>query len=291
MTQVETFSEYRPLLFAIAYRMLGSVADAEDAVQETYLRWQANDDEVRSPKSYLSTIVTRLCIDELKSARAQREQYAGPWLPEPIVTEETPTMDDTAALADSLSMAFLVVLETLTPVERAVFLLREVFDYDYAEIASMVDRGEANCRQIARRSRDHVKERHRRFEVESAEVDRITRRFVQAATEGDMDALLDLLAEDAVLWSDGGGKVAAALNPIEGADRIARFFVGLIRKAPPGLRTRFMTVNGQPGLVNYIDGHAHSVAVAEIDGGRLRAIRIVSNPDKLRRLPPLPASA
>ncbi len=284
----ETFSQQQPLLFSIAYRMLGSVVEAEDIVQETFLRWQQTDGEdVRSPKSYLSTIATRLCIDQLRSARAQREEYIGPWLPEPLTAEHIPPMDDRLALADSLSMAFLLLLQTLTPTERAVFLLREVFDYDYGDIANIVDKSESNCRQISRRARQRVVDRQPRFDVASEEVTRMMERFLHAATTGDMDGLLSLLADDATLWSDGGGKVVAAVNPIHGADKITRFFLGLLKKAPAGFAVRLAAINEQPGIIAYVNGRPQSVAAFDVLDGKIHAVRVVVNPDKLRRVPPL----
>ena len=284
----EAFSQQQPLLFSIAYRMLGSVAEAEDIVQETFLRWQQTEGEdVRSPKSYLSTIATRLCIDQLRSARAQREEYIGPWLPEPLTTEHIPPMDDKLALADSLSMAFLLLLETLAPTERAVFLLREVFDYDYAEIANIVEKSESNCRQISRRARQRVADRQPRFDVASEEVARMMERFLHAATTGDMNGLLSLLADDATLWSDGGGKVVAAVNPIRGADNITRFFLGLLKKAPPGFAVRLASINEQPGIITYVNGRPQSAGTFDVIDGKIHAVRVVVNPDKLRHVPPL----
>ena len=291
MNRVEAFSQHQPLLFSIAYRMLGSVMDAEDAVQETFLRWQqAPHDDVRSPKSYLSTVVTRLCIDQLRSARTQREQYIGPWLPEPLVVEEQPDMDEQLALADSLSMAFLVLLESLTPTERAAFLLREVFDYDYGEVARIVDKSEANCRQLVRRARQHIGERRSRFDVSPDEAQEIAARFLKAATTGDMQGLLDLLADDVIHWSDGGGKVAAALNPIQGAEKVARLFIGLASKMPAGFSLRLAQVNGQLGMIIYDGSRPYGVFTADVAEGKIYAIRIVVNPEKLRRVPALPVN-
>lgn len=283
--QTDVFNEYRPLLFSIAYRMLGTVMDAEDAVQETYLRWQrAGRDDVRSPKSYLSTVVTRLCIDQLRSAKTQREQYIGPWLPEPLVSEGTSDMDQDLALADSLSMAFLVMLEALSPNERAAFLLREVFEYPYDEVARIIDKSEPNCRQMVRRAHQHTLERRHRFHPSQAEVQVFVDRFLRAAQQGDMDGLIEMLEEDVTLWSDGGGKTAAALNPIYGADKVARFFIGIISKMPPNTVSKAARVNGQPGLLTYIDGQPYSVMVAEMQDGKVAAIRVVVNPEKLRHL-------
>jgi len=287
--RVEAFNDHRSLVFSIAYRMLGSVMDAEDAVQETYLRWQqSGEDAVRSPKSYLSTVVTRLCIDQLRSAKRQREEYIGPWLPEPLVMEETADMDENLALADSLSMAFLVMLEALNPTERAAFLLREVFEYPYAEIAAIVDKSESNCRQMVRRARQHVAERRHRYDPSKAQLQQMVSRFLIAAQQGDMDGLLEMLEEDVTLWSDGGGKTAAALNPIYGAEKVARFFMGIIKKMPPNTTAKAARVNGQPGLIAYIGGKPYSVFALELQDGKVVGIRVVVNPEKLHRVPSLP---
>ena len=269
--------------------MLGSVMDAEDVVQEAYLRWQrASETEVRSPKAYLSAVVTRLCIDQLRSARARREEYIGSWLPEPLPTDPAP---DAATLDESLSMAFLVLLESLNPTERAVFLLREVFDYDYGEISYLVDKSEENCRQIARRARQSVAARRPRFESSPEQEERLMGSFLEACFGGDMEGLLALLSEDVTLWSDGGGKTRAALNPIHGADKVARFFSGILRKAPPGFVVRRASINGRPGLIGYFeDGRPQSVATFDVAEGSIRAIRLVVNPEKLRAVPPLAAS-
>ncbi|HEY7068154.1 MAG TPA: RNA polymerase sigma-70 factor [Chloroflexota bacterium] len=285
MTRAERFAEYRPLLFSIAYRMLGSVMDAEDVVQDAFLRWQqAAAAEVESPKAYLSTIVTRLCLDHLRSARVQREQYVGPWLPEPLVVEQEPDVADTAALHESLSMAFLVLLESLTPLERAVFLLHDVFGYDFAEVARVVGKSEANCRQLARRARSYVEARRPRFEPSRAEQDRLTAQFLRACNTGDLPGLVATLADDITLWTDGGGKVQAARNPIHGADAVARFILGALRKAPPGLDFRPAPVNGQPGVVSYVDGRPFGVVLFDIARGRIQGLRFVVNPDKLQHL-------
>jgi RNA polymerase sigma-70 factor (ECF subfamily) len=282
----EVFDRQRPFLFSIAYRMLGSVMDGEDVVQEAYLRWQrAPQAEVRSPRAYLSAVVTRLCIDQLRSARTQREEYIGPWLPEPLPTEPAP---DAVVIDESLSMAFLVLLESLNPTERAVFLLREVFDYDYDEISRLVGKSEANCRQIARRARQSVAARRPRFESSPEQEERLMGSFLEACFGGDMEDLLALLSEDVTFWSDGGGKTRAALNPIHGADKVARFFSGILRKAPPGLVVRRALVNGRPGLIGYFeDGRPQSVATFDVAEGSIRAIRLVVNPEKLRAVPPL----
>ncbi len=285
----EEFDRHRPLLFSIAYRMLGSVMDAEDIVQETFVRWrEASEGEVRSPKAYLSAVVTRLCIDQLRSARARREEYVGPWLPEPLPSERAPSMVDAVVLEESLSMAFLVLLESLSPIERAVFLLREVFDYDYDEISRLVGKSEANCRQIARRARQSVAARRPRFERSPEQEERLTERFIRACSSGDMEGLLELLSDDITLWSDGGGKVHAALNPIRGSDKVARFLLGILGKAPPGFVVRRARINTQPGIVcYYTDRQPQSVTTFDVAQERIQAICILVNPEKLQNIPPL----
>jgi RNA polymerase sigma-70 factor, ECF subfamily len=287
--RVEVFDRNRPLLFSIAYRMTGGVMEAEDTVQEAFLRWQrASEDEVRSPSAYLSKAVTRLCIDRLRSATVRREQYVGPWLPEPVLGEQAQEIGARAELEDTLSMAFLVLLESLSPVERAVFLLREVFDYVYAEIASLVGKSEANCRQISRRARQSEAARRPRFESSPEQEERLIEGFLQASLSGDMEALLELLSDDVTLYSDGGGKTRAALRPIYGADYVARFLAGTLRNIPPGFAVRQTRVNGRPGLVGYFgNGSPHSVVSVEVAEGSIRAIRLVVNPEKLGNVPPL----
>ena len=288
MNSTDVFDRNRPLLFSISYRMLGSVMEAEDVVQEAYLRWQGAEGEISSPSAYLSTVVTRLCIDRLRSARARREQYVGPWLPEPLLEEQAPEVVGTADLDDSLSMAFLVLLESLTPVERAVFLLREVFGYDYPEIASLVDKNEANCRQISRRARRSVAARRPRFESSPDQEKRLMDGFLEASLDGDMEALLGLLSEDVILYSDGGGKTRAALNPVHGANNVARFLAGVLAKIPPGFTVRKTRVNGRPGFIGYFgDGSPQSVVTLDALQGRIRTIRLLVNPDKLEYVPPL----
>ncbi len=288
VSRTEVFDGYRPLLFSIAYRMLGGVMDAEDVVQEAYLRWRgASEGEVRSPRAYLSAVITRLCIDHLRSARVRREEYVGPWLPEPLPTGLGSDDAGFAGLAESLSMAFLVLLESLTPTERAVFLLREVFDYNYAEVSRIVGKSEANCRQIARRARQFVAARRPRFTRSPEQEELLTRRFLEACTGGDMDGLLRFLSEEITLWSDGGGRVRAALNPIHGPEGVARFLLGILRKVPPGFVVRRAWINSEPGIVGYVDSHPTSVVTLESAGDRIRAIRIVVNPEKLRKIPPL----
>ncbi|HRQ41128.1 MAG TPA: RNA polymerase sigma-70 factor [Chloroflexota bacterium] len=285
MQQTDTFNSYRAYLFAIAYRMLGSVMDAEDMVQEAYLRWQNSDEAaIESPKSYLATIITRLCIDHLRSAKVQRETYVGEWLPEPLLLDPMPPQEDMAALSDTLSIAFLVLLETLSPTERAVFLLREVFDYDYAEIAEMVGKSEANCRQMVRRAKQHLADGRPRFQATPAEQQHITWQFAQACVQGDMAGLLALLAEDVVEYSDGGGQVVAAIKPVRGADKVARFFLGLMKKLPDSLAHRLTIANGRPAIISYIDGAPVNVTILDIDDGRIQRIYNIVNPDKLRHI-------
>jgi RNA polymerase sigma-70 factor (ECF subfamily) len=284
----EVFEEYRPLLFSIAYRMLGAVMEAEDTLQEAFLRCQGKPiDEVDSPKSYLCSVVTRLCIDHLRSAQVQREEYVGPWLPEPLVTDSSATPQEAVTLSESLSMAFLVVLESLSPVERAVFLLREVFEYDYAEIAGMVGKSEANCRQMISRARRHIAERRPRFDVSPTHQSRVVEKFMHTLNTGDVEGLMAVLDEDVTWWSDGGGMVGVAKKPIRGAEQVARFALNLARMAPEDTVTRPVEINGGPGFIVYVDGVPFNTLSFDIDEDRIVAIRAVVNPDKLRRLPTL----
>jgi RNA polymerase sigma-70 factor, ECF subfamily len=279
----EDFQSYRPLLFSIAYRMTGSASEAEDIVQDSYLRYRAAaQGEIRSLKSYLSTIVTHLSIDHLKSARAQREQYIGSWLPEPILT------GDGAAAAlqsveqrESLATAFLVLLESLSPQERAVFLLREVFEYEYAEIAQMLGLSQANCRQLLHRAQARLAERRRRFEPSREAQQRLLDRFLRAAQEGDLAALTEALAEDVVSWSDGGGKVSAARNPIHGRESVIRLLAGLTRKWSADLRVELAEVNGAPAMLLFSGARLWQVTSFEIVDDRIQSLQAVLNPDKL----------
>lgn len=280
------FEEQRTLLFGVAYRMLGTVAEAEDAVQEAYLRFRSADG-IDSPRAYLVTVVTRICLDVLKSARVRREQYIGPWLPEPLVHRAgaEPSPEDVVEHEDSVSLAFLVMLEELGPVERAVFLLREVFDYDYSDIAQIVGRNEAACRQVFRRAREHLAERHHRFQASYDQRRDLTVRFLAAANEGDMAGLMEILSADVIAYSDGGGKRAAALNPVFGPDHVARFILGVRRKEPQ-LRPEFADVNGWPGVMLWSrTGRIDSVMALDLDDdGLVRSVYIVRNPDKLERI-------
>jgi RNA polymerase sigma-70 factor (ECF subfamily) len=281
---VESHEELRPYLFAIAYRMLGSVAEAEDVVQDAFLRYHEADVEAESPKAYLATVTTRLAIDQLRSARARREVYPGEWLPEPIVGDEAVRHAETA---DSLSLAFLHLLEKLAPVERAVFLLREVFDYPYEEIAPIVGKSPENCRQILARAHRHVQEGRRRFDVSREERDQVAGRFLAAWEEGDTEALVEVLAPDATVYGDGGGKAPSMPEPLVGAERVAKALIGWGRQARSrGYDYRPAVVNGDPGVVFYDpEGTAIWVAALDIAEGVVVAVRSVLNPDKLTNVP------
>ena len=281
MEREAVFEEHRRHLFAVAYRMLGTVADAEDVVQDAFLRWREARDEVASPRAYLTTVVTRLCIDQLKSARAQREEYFGTWLPEPVITEGPLSADAAAELADSLSVAFLVLLESLSPVERAAFLLREVFEYEYAEVGAILGKSEAACRQLVSRAREHVAARRPRYGASAERRAEITDRFMTACETGDMQGLLDILAEDITLFSDGGGKARAATRPVFGSDRVARFIFGILKKAPAGFGMRRTEINGEPGFVASLDGRPIAAMTLHVVDDRIEGVYIVNNPDKL----------
>jgi RNA polymerase sigma-70 factor (ECF subfamily) len=292
MDEGDAYQELRPLLFSIAYRMVGSASEAEDLVQEAYLRFHravAGGAEVDSPKAYLSTVTTRLAIDHLRSARARREQYVGDWLPEPLVTGEAADPAVHAETADSLSLAFLVLLERLSPVQRAVFLLHEVFGYPYAEIAGLVGRSEDTCRQIAARARRHLEAGRPRFEASRRQREELARRFFAAVDEGDTEGLVGMLATDAVLHGDGGGKAPALAGPLHGAERIARFLVGLARRGrAAGIGYAPAEINGHPGLLT-LDPAGRLVGVLALDiaDGRVQTVRSIINPDKLRHLGPV----
>ncbi|MER6383776.1 RNA polymerase sigma-70 factor [Streptomyces sp. NPDC001250] len=287
-TATDVFEEHRPLLMGVAYRMLGRVADAEDVVQDAWLRWSGADlAEVREPRAYLVRITTRLAIDRLRQVRARGEAYVGPWLPEPYLTEfgdAAPDTADRAVLADSVSLAVLVVLESLSPLERAVFVLREAFGYPYAEIAALLDRGEAAVRQLAGRARRHVEERRPRYEVDPARRRELTDRFLAAAAEGDLDGLVSLLAPDVRLVSDSGGKARAALRIVHTADKVARFLVGVTRKLPPALSLRLLETNGGPAVLILSDGEPDSLFQLDVADGHVTTVYVVRNPDKMRHL-------
>ena len=284
--EVQSFEAHRRALIGLAYRMLGSRAEAEDVVQDAYLRWHGADRAaIVEPRRYLGTVVTRLCLDRMKSAQARRELYVGQWLPEPVVDE---AFEDESAsdLAHDISVALILVLERLSPLERASFLLHDVFGLDFAAVAQALGRGEAACRQLAARARAHVEAGRPRFEASREEGDRLAAAFRQAAETGDIATLTKLLAADAVLYTDGGGKRVAALNPIYGAEKILRFFAGIARKNPalPDLEARPAAINGLAGFVmRESDGALSTLAIAHRDG-RIVAIYVTRNPDKLTRV-------
>jgi RNA polymerase sigma-70 factor (ECF subfamily) len=278
--RTESFQSQRPLMFSIAYRMLGSAAEADDVLQDAWLRWESADGvEIRSDKAWLSTVVTRLCLDRLKSARATREDYVGPWLPEPIETK--PDVVD----PESISIAFLVLLERLTPVERAAYLLHEAFDYSHAEVARMLDKEEDACRQLFHRAQARIREGRPRFAPSRAAHERLVRSFATALGQGDVHLIEETLAEDATLWADSGGKVpAAARRPVSGAHAVALFFASLARRIPDdgGWTTDVRDINGWPALIGFHQGRVAFAMSIETDGQRIVAIRNVVNPDKLR---------
>ena len=286
----ELYEELRPLMFSIAYRMLGSANEAEDIVQEAFLRFHRESDKgttIESPKAYLSTITTRLSIDHLRSARVRRERYFGTWLPEPLLTDPESEVTVHADTADSLSMAFLVLLESLTPVERAVFLLREVFDYGYDEIASIVGKSEDNCRQIAVRARRQVEAKKPRFEVSRRRREELARRFFEAVAKEDAEGLIGLLAADVIAYGDGGGKGPALPRPIYGRDPVVRLLLGATawveRLGVSGIRSA--AINGQPGAL-FLDREGRPLVVVTLDiaDDQVQTVRAISNPDKLRHL-------
>jgi RNA polymerase sigma-70 factor (TIGR02957 family) len=291
MSVTEIYEELRPLLFSIAYRMLGSVSEAEDVVQEAFLRFHraAEEDEIENPKAYLSQIVTRLSIDQLRSARVRRESYTGTWLPEPLIGETVPDAAQHAETADSLSMAFLVLLESLSPVERAVFLLREVFDYPYDEIAELVGKSEDNTRQLAVRARRHIEDRKPRFEADRKRRDELAERFFAAAEEGDTEGLKQLLADDVVFYGDGGGKAPAISRPLFGREPVLKFVRNLFTLGKNvGLTVEPAPVNGEPGLIaRDPQGRILSVMSIHIEGGQIQSFRSVVNPDKLSHVGPV----
>ncbi|MEU6643923.1 RNA polymerase sigma-70 factor [Saccharomonospora sp. NPDC046836] len=280
--ELREFEEQRPRLFALGYRLLGSASEAEDAVQDTFLRWSTADRAgIRTPAAWLTKVLTNLCLTRLTSARARRERYVGPWLPEPVDTADSALGPlDTAEQRETVSMAFLVLLERLTPPERAVFVLREAFGYSHGEIAAILELTESHCRQLYRRARLHVTDGRPRFTPSREDRFRITQRFLNAARGGDAAALRDLLATDVVSWADGGGKATAARKPVRGLDRVVQY-LGWMSRDVPGLRILTTELNGQPGLVAFAGGTVLLVVALDIVDGRIAALRIVLNPDKL----------
>jgi RNA polymerase sigma-70 factor (ECF subfamily) len=282
------FETYRPLMFSIAYRMLGSVTEAEDIVQEAYLRYQATPiEQIVSHKAFLSTIVTRLCLNHLQLARTQRETYIGPWLPEPVLTsiDERFGPMQRAELHESLALAFLVLLEQLTPMERAVFLLREVFDYEYAEIAAIVGKAESACRQVFSRAKKHIAEARPRFNPSPEAHHQILGQFIRAAERGELDGLMQLLSDDVELWADGGGKVrGAATRPIHGRAAVAQFVLATARRSVPTLRVEVADVNAEPAMIARAGDEVRLVVSISVDQGQIHAIRVIANPDKLQEL-------
>ena len=291
----ESFEDHRSYLFAIAYRMLGSAMDAEDMVQETYLRFQATPSETQasigSLKAYLTTILTRLCVNQLHSARRRHKQYAGPWLPEPISTDRaadsalSANPEERMELNESLSLAFLVLLEELQPTERAVFLLRDVFDYEYAEIAGFLGKSEVACRQAFSRAKKHLADRRPRFTASPETQRGLLTSFLRAVQGSDMAGLMTMLADDVTLWADGGGKVRGApTRSVTGRNAVARLCMGTLRFLPEGSTSAFAEINGQPAVVIRAGGRTVSVIAIQVAGQRISAVRVIANPDKLHRV-------
>ncbi|PCJ56997.1 MAG: RNA polymerase subunit sigma-24 [Candidatus Hydrogenedentota bacterium] len=285
MTKLDTFTQHRTYLFSIAYHMLGSVQEAEDVLQEAWLRWEKVDTEtVRSPRAFLSTIVTRLSIDARRKGQRMRDQYEGQWLPEPWAPRREEA-DYAAQLAESLSAAFMVVLEALTPAERAAYLLRQIFEQDYADIAEALDKNEANCRQLVKRATDRIQNKTRRFDPNPQEHERLLLEFTAAIATADLNRFTDILVEDAVLYTDHGGKVQANKRAILGASKIGRFVVGLsTRFQPENFRSEIHTLNGLPALVSYEGSAVSSAITLHVEDGKIRYIYAIRNPEKLVHL-------
>jgi RNA polymerase sigma-70 factor (ECF subfamily) len=283
--RVRLFESHRPRMFGVAYRMLGTKADAEDVLQDAFLRWRTSDiDAVQSHEAWLVTIVTRLCLDRLRSAKRERETYVGPWLPEPIMTDHLASPELRLELANEVSVAFLAVLERLGPEKRAAFLLREVFDYDYPEIAHMLGKSEAALRQMVHRAREEVREARPRFSVAAETRERLLEKFIAAAASGDRAAVMALLSEDVEYVSDGGGKVVAALKVLRGPERIGRLYYAIARSYA-GLAYRLVRVNGELGAVCVYQGSLFSIFSFRITGDRIAGIYVIRNPEKLAGIP------
>ncbi|OEV10403.1 RNA polymerase sigma-70 factor [Streptomyces nanshensis] len=284
------FEEHRTLLLGVAYRMLGRVADAEDVVQDTWLRWASADrDEVRKPAAFLVRVATRLALDRLRSAQSRRETYVGPWLPEPLPTDvhtaPVPDGADRVLLTESVSVAVLVVMESLSPLERAVFVLREAFGFPHEEIAAVLERSPAAVRQLAARARTHVAERTPRYEVDPVQQRELTQRFLDAASRGDIQGLLDMLAPDVRLVGDGGGKAKAPLRTITSADKVGRFVAAIAQQGVADLEFTFTELNGAVGLVGLLGGKPAAVLLLDVAGGRIQSVYLLANPDKVAHLP------
>ncbi len=273
------FETHRKLLFGVAYRMLGTVADAEDVVQDAYLRWQRNTTPVENPKAWLVTTTTRLCLDQLKSAKAQRETYIGPWLPEPVQTD---TASETYALSESLSMAFLVMLERLSPIERAVFLLREVFGYSHNEIADITSLSAANARQVLRRAKQHLTQDKPRFTASVEEQQLLLGQFMQACMTGDVDGMTTLLVPAATFTTDSNGKAIAARKVLTGAETVAKFMLGLLKQMPADGTFNVQLLNSLPAIVIYEAGQPTSAVMMHTEEGLIHAFYAIRNPDKLQ---------
>lgn len=288
MGSAQVFEQHRPLLFTIAYEITGTVSDAEDAVQDSYLKWAGVDDgTVANARAYLARITTRTALNSLRSAQRRREEYVGPWLPEPLLTGRDAAED--VLLGESLSVAMLVVLESLGPDERAVFVLREVFDFPYAEIAEATGKTQAAVRQIAHRAKEHVRSRRPRFETDAGQQQDVAERFIAATMGGDLQALMNALAPGAVLLSDGGGKVTAARKPVHGPERIARFLLGIATTPVPDMRVEFTALNGMPALLVHSGDRVDVAAMVEVRGGFVTGVYLVRNPDKLVKLAGAPS--
>ncbi|NNH75351.1 RNA polymerase sigma-70 factor [Nocardia uniformis] len=283
-SSIDPFVEHRRLLFGTAYQMLGSVADAEDILQDTWLKWHAvEQDSVEHPKAYLVRTVTNLSLNRLTSARATRETYVGPWLPEPLIT--APNAAEETEMADTVSTAMLVVLETLGPVERAVFVLSEVFGYSHGEIAGFLDRPEATVRQISHRARNHVQSRRPRFDTDVELRSEVTDKFLAACRGGDVNALMELLAPDVTMWNDGGGIVTAARRPVHGDDHVARWMLGVLAKpVSAGVELRPAVINGELGIIGVVDGYPIGAVTYDLVGGRIQNLRFQVNPNKVSGL-------
>lgn len=281
--RTQTFDSLRARLLGVAYRMLGSRADAEDVLHDAWLRWTTADPaEIRSAEAWLKTTLTRLAIDRLRRAKVERENYFGPWLPEPLSDADLTSPEIELERDEDVSIAFLTMLETLAPEERAVFVLHDILDDDYADIAEMIGKSQAACRQMVHRARERLTARRKRFLVDDATRTRMLERFIAAAQRGDRNEIMSLFAHDAVMKSDGGGKAVAVWRPLFGAERISWLWYALSRRAKFSAERRIVRVNGQPALASIYNGRLHSVAVIETDGERIHALYTIANPDKLR---------